>query len=153
MKKAVLEKKVSWFRGRCRQAGLRVTPQRVAVYKTLVRSKDHPSAEIVFRQVRRRYPHISLDTVNRTLLTLVEIGAAFLVEGSGQVRRYDADMAGHQHFRCVRCRKVVDLYVREFDDIAVPASVERRFRILKKSVYLEGLCESCKGKAKADIAR
>ena len=153
MKKAVLERKVDWFRRICGRAGLRVTPQRIAVYKALVGSKDHPSAEVVLRQLRPRYPHISLDTVNRTLLTLVDIGAAFIVEGTGQVRRYDADMAGHQHFKCARCGKVIDLYIREFDDIVVPAAVRRRFRIFRKTVCLEGLCESCKGRASATIAR
>ena len=61
----------------CRRNGLKITPQRMAVYKTLLESKEHPSAEMVWGYVRRLFPGISLDTVNRTLLTLAEIGSAF----------------------------------------------------------------------------
>ncbi|NIR11159.1 MAG: transcriptional repressor, partial [Candidatus Aminicenantes bacterium] len=85
------------FQRKCREAGLKVTPQRMAVYKVLIESKQHPSAEMVFRKVREAIPNISLDTVNRTLLTLAEIGAASIVEGTGDVKRFDGKLETHQH--------------------------------------------------------
>ncbi len=132
----------------CRRNGLKITPQRTAVYKTLIKSKEHPSAEMVLGQVRRLFPGISLDTVNRTLLTLAEIGSASIVEGSGDVRRYDGDLDNHQHFKCVKCKKVFDFHYEPFDDIKVPASIEAKFKILRKTVYLEGICNSCRGKSR-----
>ena len=131
----------------CRCNGLKITPQRTAVYKTLIESKEHPSAEMIWGQVRRLYPGISLDTVNRTLLTLAEIGSASIVEGSGDVRRYDGDLDNHQHFKCVKCKKVFDFHYKPFDDIKVPASIAAKFKILRKTVYLEGICNSCIGKS------
>jgi len=119
----------------------------MAVYKTLLESKTHPSAEIVWGHVRRLFPGISLDTVNRTLLTLAEIGSASLVEGSGDVRRYDGDLDNHQHFRCIKCKKVFDFHYPPFDDIKVPASIATKFKILRKTVYLEGICDSCVSKS------
>jgi Fur family peroxide stress response transcriptional regulator len=77
---------------RCREAGLKITPQRLAVYKVLLGSAEHPSAEAVFRKAREVLPNISLDTVNRTLLTLSEIGAALVVEGSGDAKRFDGNL-------------------------------------------------------------
>ena len=132
----------------CRRNRLKITPQRTAVYKTLLESKEHPSAEMVWGQVRRLFPGISLDTVNRTLLTLAEIGSASVVEGSGDVRRYDGDLDNHQHFKCIKCKKVFDFHYGPFDDIKLPASIAAKFKILRKTVYLEGICNSCGGKSR-----
>jgi Fur family peroxide stress response transcriptional regulator len=143
------EDKFDVFVQNCRRNGLKITPQRMAVYKALLESKEHPSAEMVWGYVRRMFPGISLDTVNRTLLTLAEIGSASLVEGSGDVRRYDGDLDNHQHFKCIKCKKVFDFHYPPFDDIKVPASIAAKFKILRKTVYLEGICDSCRGKSRA----
>jgi Fur family peroxide stress response transcriptional regulator len=140
-----LDKKTDWFVGRCRAAGLKVTPQRVAIYRELISTNEHPSAEMLYKKVRDVFAGISLDTVNRTLLTLSEIGAACVVEGSGDAKRFEGDSGKHQHFRCVECKKIVDLHHKAFDDIKVPASIAKRFTVLKKTVYLEGICDLCKG--------
>jgi len=134
--------KLIGFHDRCREAGLKMTPQRLAVYKALIGTDIHPTAEDVCREVRKDMPNISLDTVNRTLLTLTEIGAAFIVEGSGQPRRYDGGMENHQHFRCVKCGKIIDFCYEPYNIIEVPASIGH-FRILRKTVYFEGYCEDC----------
>lgn len=136
--------KMAVFQEKCRQAKLKITPQRLAVYRALILSNEHPSANMVYRQLRRDFPSISLDTVNRTLLTLTEIGAAFVVEGSGNVRRYDGNLENHQHFRCVNCGKVIDFHCERFDDIPIPDDIEEKFVVLRKTVYIEGLCQNCK---------
>jgi len=143
-----MEARVEAFRTQCRQAGLKVTPQRTTVYRTLLASTEHPSAEAVFREVRRLFPSISLDTVNRTLLTLNEIGAAFIVEGSGDAKRFDANLQTHQHFKCVRCKRIIDVHHEPFNKIDVPKSLRDRFTVLRTTVYLEGLCDRCQSKAK-----
>ena len=143
-KKDKLKKEMEDFQGRCCEAGLKITPQRMAVYKVLIESKQHPSAEMVFRKVRKVIPNISLDTVNRTLLTLAEIGAASIVEGSGDVKRFDGCLETHQHFKCVKCRRIFDFHYKPFDNIPVPKNISRRFTVLKKTVYLEGVCDVCK---------
>jgi Fur family peroxide stress response transcriptional regulator len=143
MSQADMSKKVELFEDLCHEHGLKVTPQRVAVYKALVATDLHPTAEEVCRIVRQEIANISLDTVNRTLLTLTDIGAAFLVEGTGQPRRYDGGTDDHQHFRCIKCGKIVDFYHESFDNITVPDALKGDYRILRKTVYFEGLCELC----------
>ena len=64
------------FTERCRAGGLAVTPQRLAIIEALFAANDHPRAERIFDDVRRRHPHISLATVHRTLETLCAIGEA-----------------------------------------------------------------------------
>ena len=138
--------KMDAFRAKCRRMGLKITPQRTAVYKALIATNSHPSAEMVFREVRKEIPNISLDTVNRTLLTLNEIGAAFVVEGSGEPKRFDGNLENHQHFKCVKCKKIFDFRHAPFENIEVPPSIRKRFIILRKCVYLEGVCDLCKKK-------
>ena len=128
---------------------MKITPQRIAVYKALIETTQHPSAEMVFETLRKTFPSISLDTVNRTLLTLNEIGAAFIVEGSGEPKRFDANLQAHQHFKCVRCKRIIDFHHEPFDNITVPADIEKKFTVLRKTVYLEGICDLC-GKKGAD---
>lgn len=134
------------FTANCRGVGLKVTPQRMAVYKALVETVEHPSAEMVFRKVRKTFPSISLDTVNRTLLTLSNMGVAFVIEGSGDAKRFDANLKIHQHFRCVKCRKIIDFHHEPFDQIEVPSNLNTQFTVLRKTVYMEGLCDKCKDK-------
>ena len=132
------------FMARCRAHGLKVTPQRIAIYRALVEMDEHPSAETLHRKVRTVFPRVSLDTVNRTLLTLAEIGAASVVEGSGDVRRFDGKPGKHQHFKCVACKRIVDFHHKAFDRIKVPAGISKRFTVLRKTVYLEGVCDICR---------
>jgi Fur family transcriptional regulator, peroxide stress response regulator len=138
--------KFEGFEQTCRKAGLKVTPQRLAIYKELVNSKEHPSADMLWRKVRKIFPNISLDTVNRTLLTLSEIGVAFIVEGSGDVRRFDGGMENHQHFRCTQCRRIIDFHYEPFDTIAISPKLADSFLIVRKTVYLEGICRYCQRK-------
>jgi len=139
----IVENKVEAFQERCKQKGLRVTPQRLEVYKALVSMDTHPTAEDVYVKVREHLSNISFDTVNRTLMTLADMGAAFVVEGTGQPRRFDGGLEDHQHFRCVRCGKIVDFHHAAFDHIVTPPELDPEFRVLRKTVYFEGLCSAC----------
>ena len=141
---ADLEEKTRWFTSLCRKVGLKVTPQRIAIYKELIKTNEHPSAEMLYEKVRKVFPSISLDTVNRTLLTLNEIGAAFIVEGSGQVRRFDGALEKHQHFKCIKCKRIIDFHHQPFDNIKLPGDIDNRFIVLRKTMYLEGICNLCK---------
>ncbi len=138
-----VDRRISDFEGICRDNGLKITPQRIAVYKALISMDTHPTAEEVYQKVRDEISNISLDTVNRTLHTLSGIGAAFIVEGTGQPRRFDGGLEDHQHFLCIKCGKVIDIHHESFDNIDIPAELKGQFQILRKTVYLEGLCGIC----------
>lgn len=141
---AEMAEKSRCFTGLCRENGLKVTPQRIAIYQELLKTNEHPSAETLYEKVREIFPSISLDTVHRTLLTLSEIGAATVVEGTGDAKRFDGDLAKHQHFRCVKCKRIVDFHYEPLDNLKIPAEIEGRFTVLRTTVYVEGLCDSCR---------
>ncbi len=93
------------------EAGLRCTPQRLAVYDHLCRAAHHPTAEEVYHAVRSSIPRISLATVYKALEALVAVGVATkLTAGAGETRaRFDARCDQHYHFRCLRTGAVHDL--------------------------------------------
>jgi Fe2+ or Zn2+ uptake regulation protein len=100
-------------------AGLRCTPQRLAVYDQLCRFPHHPTAEDVFQAVRQQIPKISLATVYKALEALVAIGAVARLgadEATGSAR-YDGRSDAHYHFRCLRTGSVHDLPLRFDPDL------------------------------------
>jgi Fur family peroxide stress response transcriptional regulator len=132
------------FTARCRQRGLAITPQRVAVMRVLVNSGDHPRAEAVFAQVRKQYPNISLATVHRTLETLCAIGEARKVTPLHDSARYDGNTAPHHHLVCVRCRKICDIDVPEFNQLLHGRQTLGDFQLLACSVQVHALCKQCR---------
>jgi len=131
---------------RCRAHGLRLTAQRTAIYAAICCAKTHPTAEQLHTKIKRRFPNISLDTVNRTLLTFAEIGLVGIVEGYGSPRRYDPNLEKHHHAHCLKCGMILDFYEPQFDNLKVPAAIRRRFTIIGKKVILNGICAACRKK-------
>jgi len=132
------------FYQRSKEHGLKITPQRTVIYQELLKAKDHPSADMIYKRIVEKIPNISFDTVNRTLLTFSKIGIANIVEGYGQPKRYDPDIHTHHHFRCIRCNNIIDLHNKNYDNIAVPEEINKQFTVLNKKVVLEGLCDKCR---------
>lgn len=132
------------FENICHEHGLSLTPQRIAIYKELISSTEHPSAVMIFNKVREYYSNISLDTVNRTLLTFNEIGLAKIVESSGDPKRFDPNLEPHHHFRCIKCGKIEDFKNQSYDALKVPKELKEKFVVMKKIVHLEGFCDKCR---------
>lgn len=79
------------------EAGLKTTVQRIAILEFLEKSNGHPSAEMVFNHITKKYPTITLSTVYNTLEKFVEkkiINKVFTMQGKA---RYDAKKQKHHH--------------------------------------------------------
>ena len=131
------------FIKKCKQHKLKLTPQRLMLYRELVKSREHPSAEKLFKRAKKVFPNISFDTVNRTLLTFSRVGIVRVVEGYGNPRRFDPNLLDHHHFRCLRCDDIVDIYNPAYDNLKIPPVLEKQYRVLSKRVILEGFCNQC----------
>jgi Fur family peroxide stress response transcriptional regulator len=142
------KEKLKFFRKHCHKHGLRITPQRAAIYAELITSRTHPSATEVHERIRRNFPNVSLATVNSTLITFVKVGLAYVVEVSGDPKRFDPNTEMHHHFRCVKCGRIIDFYDKTYDSIKVPAKIAKKYRVFGKKVHLEGLCDKCQTKGK-----
>lgn len=144
--KTNFSEKMTVFAEKCCQADLRITPQRTAIYEILIKSKEHPSADMVYRQIKEQFPNISFDTVNRTLLTFAQIGLAEVVPTGGGAKRFDNTYVKHQHFLCVKCKNIIDIEVDGLDNIKLPKEFEQNHTVFRRELYLEGICRQCKGK-------
>ena len=128
----------------CHQHQLKVTPQRVAIYRQLLNSDTHPTADAIYQIVRQEYPNISYDTVNRTLFTFAEIGVVDVVEIFGGAKRFDPNVTNHHHLHCTQCGKIIDFQNRTYDNLHVPEEVGKNFQVISKRVVLKGLCKDCR---------
>jgi Fur family peroxide stress response transcriptional regulator len=124
--------------------GHRFTEQRAAVYRFLVHSSEHPSADEVFLHVRNEVPGISLATVYKSLETLVGCGLARKLSFGDGSARYDGRTDPHHHVRCLSCGAVADVPGH------VPtADVERlgraasSFHVTGYRLELTGYCFDC----------
>ena len=124
-----------------RGAGLRCTPQRVAVLDYLVRHPDHATVEELWPALNRRQTLASRATVYNTLHTLVEAGLVREFKLDANAARYDACLDPHHHFVCDRCGGVEDLEWFE-----VPALDRKRVgvrSIRSYEIVVRGVCSKC----------
>jgi len=134
------------FINTCRQHRLKVTPQRMAIYRALTSDHSHPSTEVIFRKVRQTCPSISFDTVNRTLLGFSRIGLIDTIECTGQGRKYESNKIPHHHVKCRLCGAIVDFMNPSFDRLSVPQTIRKKYQVTAKQVVLKGTCLTCQQK-------
>jgi Fur family peroxide stress response transcriptional regulator len=127
---------------RLQKKGLKVTNQRLAVYEALAATDTHPTAEMIYQQVREKYPMISLNTVYNTLEVLREIGEVSQIH-TDLSARFDANMEPHHHLVCLHCRKIEDLVDPELDRISPRIPGRRDFKVLSHRVEFQGYCKKC----------
>ena len=134
------------FEKACRKADLKVTHQRLEIYRELAKAKDHPSAEMLYKRILKKLPTISLDTVYRTLATLEKHGLITRVQTVESQARFEAKMACHHHAVCTKCGSITDFTWDDLDTLKVPSGLEGWGDVLKRNATLEGVCSTCTGK-------
>lgn len=127
---------------RCRAAGLKATPQRLAIFQALLRTDRHPSPEALYACVKEILPSISLGTVYKTLDSLEEAGLIAEVAQLFQTKRYDANEAPHHHLICTGCGAITDFNHPSLDNLSPPVGIEG-FGAREMRIQILGLCASC----------
>ncbi|MBN2711400.1 MAG: transcriptional repressor [Planctomycetes bacterium] len=140
------EKMVEHFREVCRESGLKVTPQRVEIYRALASTKMHPDVEMVRESLNASMPNLSTDTIYRTLSMFEEFGLVTRIEAIGNRARYDADTSRHPHFFCTECGCVKDFHCDEMETIAAPRSAKKLGRVDSVHIHVRGVCNECLAK-------
>jgi Fur family peroxide stress response transcriptional regulator len=128
-----------------KDAGVKLTHQRLEIFRELVASEEHPDAESLFRAVQQRMPTVSLDTVYRTLWMLHDLGLVTTLGPQRARTRFDANLEPHHHYVCTRCGLVRDFESEELNGLRVPAAVRRLGSIVDAQVEVRGLCARCQG--------
>src|ERR1700712_4322368 len=126
-----------------REQGLRVTPQRQAIFRLLEGNESHPTVESLFDCARTDMPTISLKTVYQTVHDLEALGEVRVLDlGTGSVRVDPNVEDDHRHLVCPACRRVRDLPV-EFEGLNVPIRYRRHFTVDDVQVIFRGHCDNC----------
>lgn len=128
-----------------KEKNLKLTPQRIAVYKYLKSTTEHPSAETIYKALQEDYPTMSLATVYKALKTLVEVNLIKeLNVGEGNFR-YDGNVKEHPHIQCVNCGKVDDILGITFSNLNEDVAPFTDYNVLSNKLYFYGICKECSG--------
>ncbi len=105
------------FREKLKDKGLKVTPQRVAIYEAIVQLKNHPTAENVIAYIKKNHPNISIGTVYKVLDSLVENELLKKVKTEKDIMRYDAVISNHHHLYCAETDRIEDFEDKKLNEI------------------------------------
>jgi Fur family peroxide stress response transcriptional regulator len=127
---------------------LRHSHQRDMIYNYMLETKEHPSAEMIYEDLKKIEPNLSLGTVYRNLKLLEELGMVRKVTNVNNVERYDAMTYDHIHFVCDECGSVFDLPNFDNEVIKEKFSNEVGGEINWVNIILGGKCKHCREKLK-----
>ena len=122
---------------------MRVTAQRLAVYRTLAADRSHPTVDTVYARVRAQMPMLSQATVYRILESLESERLVRRVSNTGAVARFDANMSSHQHLVCRMCGRMIDYDGSSLLGTPLPRDPVPGFVIEELDIRLVGRCKAC----------
>ncbi len=140
--------KINAFIQKCRTHHLSVTPQRLAIYRTIADDHSHPNPESIYKRIKEEFPTISFATVYKTLETFEKYGIISMVTTIHNTVRYDPITKPHHHAICVRCKKIFDIFDDQLDRLPVPAAVTDGHKLLNFAVQFNIICADCLAKEK-----
>jgi len=115
--------------------------QRIKILEFLMKSKDHPTVDTIYRNLISEIPTLSKTTVYNTLKLFIKkkITTAISIENSET--RFDADMSVHGHFKCEKCDEVFDF---DLDISNLKLDELKEYDIKQTHIYIRGICKNCK---------
>jgi Fur family peroxide stress response transcriptional regulator len=123
--------------------GYKVTPQRLAICKLLFSSKDHPSADQIYQEVKKQYPTISLATIYFTLDLLKDLGLLQELGFSDRSSRYDPNTSPHINVICPKCGKIYDYEAASVKKLWSQIVAEMSFTPLRQRLDVYIFCDKC----------
>ena len=124
--------------------------QREAIKEYLRNSHDHPSADMVYMNIRQEFPNISLGTVYRNLSLLSELGEINKISTGSGPDRFDGDLHPHYHFVCSTCGNVKDFNIPDHNIMPDISTEDFDGMIDGHVTYFYGTCGDCLKKEKVD---
>lgn len=124
--------------------GQNYSRKRQAIYDLLLSTKEHPTADWIYSNLKPIYPDLSLGTVYRNVKLLESKGMVQSVTVVNGCERFDADVRPHSHFVCNGCGRVIDVYFkRNITDLTGDLMLDGIKRVDSYSLIYYGICENC----------
>lgn len=119
---------------------IKYSKQRHIIKEYIKNSKNHPTAEDIYNNLKEFYPKISLGTIYRNLNILIDIGEITKLTIENNPDRYDYISNEHSHFICTKCSMIFDIeYIPEINH-----NYFKDIDLLYYSTYFYGFCTKCK---------
>ena len=125
-------------------AELKHSRQRDYIRENLRHRTDHPTADMIYEDIRKGYPRISLGTVYRNLTLLADLGEIRKLTGLSGPEHFDGQVAPHNHFICRKCGKIIDLEDFDSSDLIRDAENKADVSVDSCNIYFYGYCRECR---------
>ncbi len=125
------------------EKGFKVTPQRLAICKSVLSSREHPTVEQVYETVKIKYPTLSLATVYQTLHLLTQIGLLQELGSSDVSSRYDPNSSPHLNIICKKCGKIQDYKSETIINFISQITLELKHPIIGQNLEIYTYCCKC----------
>jgi len=127
-----------------KDAGMRITPQRVAICQALANAHDHPSASQLYEKLKGQYPSLSLATVYNTMAALVSQGKVNILGDAGDGRvHFDAFVSPHINLACLNCHQIIDIDSELVPRMSAEVETTSGYQIKGSRVIYYGICPAC----------
>jgi Fur family transcriptional regulator, peroxide stress response regulator len=137
------KKRLQEMIAKLKDRNFRLTPQRLAVLKILAASKDHPSVERTYEQVKKSFPTTSIATIYKTIALLKETNEVLEISGT-EGSRFDGNKPyPHPHVICLKCKKIIDPDLRDLEKLTEEAAQRTGFKIVNHRLDFFGICPEC----------
>lgn len=128
-----------------RRRGLKLTPERRALFEEMFRSHEHFEADELLFRLKKRGCKISRATIYRGLELLVAAGVVGRVRVREEGYRYERLHAGehHDHLICIGCGRIIEFYEPRIEQLQDAICARTRFRAVMHSHQIHGFCREC----------
>lgn len=124
----------------------KLTPQRLAILKYLDGNTSHPTAEDIYKDIRKTYPTVSFATVYNTIETLCKRGEVMEVTIDPGRKHFDPNLTPHHHIICTLCNRIGDVFADYSGALNLPDSVRREYAVSGNHVDFYGICKACRNR-------
>ena len=131
-----------------RKKGYKATPQRIAICRFALNSRDHPTAQQVHAQVKKIHPTVSLATVYKTLEMLKSLDLIQEINLPQGQARFDSYMKPHINLICLQCGNIVDLDETTAIEETRKVAATAKFNPKGQRIDIFGICKRCSIAAK-----
>lgn len=126
---------------------MRYSRQRELILSEMKDRYDHPTADMLYKDLREKEPNLSLATVYRNLNQLADLGTIRRMHTTDGKTRFDGTLSPHEHMHCTHCGKVVDC-PPEFCRVLQNRILEQTgFSVSAYELFITGVCPECAEKA------
>jgi len=128
-----------------RKKGYKATPQRIAICRFALHSRDHPTARRIYNEVKKVHPTVSLATVYKTLQVLEELDLIQELNFSKGQARFDSYMKPLINLFCLQCGNIKDLDDPTTREIVERVAATTKFTATGQRLDVYGICQKCVG--------